>query len=202
MTVEEFLAELRRTAKRGTALDADLPDAFRDAIRFLEANYNWHYMRQTKTIDVTSGQSSLALDDEAPYRLKSIQKLGVVQTSNEWYYLKQVDPGDFSTTEGSRPAGFIMSKNPTGWTLEFDTAWAEDVTLQYWGYYYTVPSGALSQEGFWLLENQPALVKAKAMTYLGASMRDPQLVAMYNEMWMAEIATMVQADGEIVQGAR
>lgn len=198
-TVATLYADLRRACKRGNALDADFPSAFQRALSFIEANYNLSWMRQKRTKAVFIGDSSTTLADGA-YKVKSIEKLGYMAADGSWVYLRQVDPGDFSSTVGP-PAGFIMTRAASGWALEFDAAWTENVTLSIWCYELTVWDGTETAEP-WALAHAYDAVFARTMLNLSPVMRDAGLLETYRVLWLEASTALINEDGERMQGAR
>jgi hypothetical protein len=202
MTVAEFIANLRRIVKRGAAMDAELPRAMTDALKFIEQNYNLSHMHRKRSFVIPANTLTMELADEPGYSLKSIKSFGYQTSAGNWYYLKQVDPGDFTSSDSTKPVGFIMTRGASGWAFEFDAAWTEATEIAMWGYYFQLWNGSTTQDDLWLLNNQTALVEARAMSYLSASMRDPQLMQMYSTLFAEQVTTLVQEDGERVQGSR
>lgn len=201
-TVAEFFDELRGAIKRGAALDADLPRAFISALRFIEQNYNLSYMRKVETASVTAGATTLEILDEATRSLKSLYKLGYQAVDGTWYYLRQVDPGEFKDNSGTAPAGYILTRLADRWVLTFDRSWPEARTLTLWRYDFTVWVSDTSISSLWLVNNASQALLARCMIYLAPVMRDPQLMQMYNQLWLEAATVMIQADGELAQGNR
>lgn len=61
MTLGEFEDQVRASAKRGTALDAQLPGFIRRAARWIEQNYTLSYMRRRITLSVAVGEQQIPL---------------------------------------------------------------------------------------------------------------------------------------------
>lgn len=200
-TVNEIFADIRAIVRRGTALDDAFPAAFRSALDFIEANYNLAGMKAVQTRQVLAGVSTLAFTDIAPAKTKSITKVGY-QVGSAWQYLDQVDPGDFVSSEGDYPAGYIATKATSGWLLTFDASWLETTTLTFWTYNYTVWDGDVNNSSIWALDDIRTALVQKAMVYLAPVMRDVSLAKVYNELFLESIAVKLQADGEFQQGAR
>jgi hypothetical protein len=202
MNVQDYFTALKGIAKRGNALDADLPSVLRRAMSFIEMNYNLSHMLVKTDVVVSADAGSLEIVDGAGLKLKSIKTLGYTDSDGTWYYLKQVDPGDFTATTGDNPQGFIMTKTSNGWALEFDTTWAEETIVSYWAYHYTDWDGDTTADDLWLINNAEEALTCRCMILIAVIIRDPTLLQMYNQLWGEAVTVMMQDDGERVQGSR
>jgi hypothetical protein len=200
MTVDDLFSTLRGIAKRGTALDSDMPSAFRKALGFVEQNYNWSWLLTKRELTVAAGATTLEIADSATSRMKNLESVGYQDEDGGWHYLRRVDPGDFRSSEGP-PAGYVLTRGSDAWLLTFDAAWAEETELTLYTYDLTIWSGNTSDELHTVQELEDAIT-ARCMIYLAPIMRDPALLQMYNMQWLEAITVAINTDGARTQGGR
>lgn len=206
-TVAEFYDELRAVVRRGNTLDSSFPHALRAELGFIEQNTNLTYMKYEQTLVVPDGATSVLLTSPSNKRLKTIISVRWMDENGEWNYLKQVDPTDLASDEGTIPVAFVLTPEFTAsgvnrWRMTFDCPFVEGQTLTIHSYQYTVWDGSETTADLWPLENARTLVLARAMVYLAPIMRDNQILQMYNQFWLENITALVQGDMEREQGTR
>jgi len=209
MTLSDFIAVVRSATLRGNALDAQIGPAIRRAVLFIESNYNMPYMRRKIDVAVAVDDTAVVLNDTTHQagRLKSIERVRF-NDGGDWYYLKQVDSWQLVSNEAEAPVAFeltstLSAAGATEVTLTFDSAWAEAQTLEIWGFWRTeIDLTNPSSAGIWLINNAEDVLLARTMMNMAPVMRDPQVLGMYQQLWMEGQQTLIAAVDAMEQGAR
>lgn len=205
MTITEFLDVVRAATLRGNALDSQIGYAFRQAVGFIERNYNFPYMRSIITQSVTTGV--LLTGDEAKY-LKAIQRVRWQDSSGNWQSIVQIDPDQLVSDEGDNPSGYeyFETTDSTGAktvTLTFDVAFEDATTVELLCYSYTeVDLGNPGNQGIWLINHAEDALLHRTMINLAPVLRDATVLQMYQQLWMESSKTLIGAADSLEQGAR
>ncbi len=205
MTITEFLAVVRNATLRGTALDTQAASAFRQAIRFIERNYDLPYMRRIITADCTSEFSLTGTDARL---LKTIQQLRWFDSDALRKSIVQIDPYELKSRETGVPAGYeyfteTASDGSVTITLLFDTEFEETTEVELLGYFYSnIDLTSPGNSSLWLVENAEDAVLARTMINLAPIMRDSAVLQMYQALWQESIGTLIGAVSSLEQSAR
>jgi hypothetical protein len=204
-TLADFYTLVNQSALRGTALDAQIPGATSRAIEFIERNYNLPYMRRTTTKSVTN---ELVIDGDDGQNLKSIQIVRWQDDDSNWRRIVQIDPDQLLSSDAEWAAGYehfinTTTAGVTTHTLRFDAAFTEatDVEVMFWKMTridLTNPSAA----DVWLVNNAQDTLLARTMVNLAPIMREPQLMQMYQQLYMEGVKTLVGSADALEQGNR
>lgn len=207
MMISEFLAIVRGATLRGTALDTQAGNAFKQAVRFIERNYSLPYMRRLVTVSGVTSAITLTAADAA--QLKSIQRVRWFDSDSQERQIVQIDPDQLVSREpGNDPAGyeFFTSTSALGvvtTTLTLDVPFETATDVEILAYFYsTVDLTLPSDQSLWLLEHATDAVLSRTMINLAPIMRDPTVLQMYQALWQENIGTLIGAVSEAEQGAR
>lgn len=205
MNITEFLDMVNRSVRRGDSLNTEIATAFVSAVRFIERNWNFHYMRRTLTQTVTDSVSITGTDAAT---LKSIQQVRWQDDSGVWYPIVQVDPDQIVSDVANFPEGYLYSESTddTGAktiTLTFDAPFAEATEVEVIAHFFTqIDLNSPGNSGIWLLNHAEDAVLHRTMINMAPIMRDMQLLQMYNLMWQESQKTLMGMAAELEQGNR
>lgn len=207
-TVQEFFSTIRGVVRRGTALDSELPRVFRQSLRFIEQNYSLPYMRRRLYVTVAVDDEDLLISGSDGNMLKSIKMVRYQSSDGEFHRVKQVEPGDISSTDSDgNPIGYELYSEPQAdgtqaWRLRFDTSWKEAVTLEIVLHVFTDWSGDEMAGNIWLLNHAEQALLARCMLNLAPIMRDVAVMQMYQQLWLEGVGVMIAAASELEQDNR
>ena len=203
-TLSNFYTLVSQSVLRGTALDAQIPGAVSRAVEFIERNYNLPYMRHTLTKSVTN---EFVIDGDAGQNLKSIQIVRW-QDQSAWRRIVQIDPDQLLSSDANWAAGYEHFVNTTTagittHTLRFDAAFAVATTVEVMFWKMTqIDLANPSVADVWLVNNAQDTLLARTMVNLAPIMREPQLMQMYQQLYMEGIKTLVGSADALEQGNR
>lgn len=194
MLVSDFFTTVSGAIRRGTALDAEIPGAFRQALQFIEQNYALPYMWKKSTLSVAAATREFVWSGTDANSLRNIRNIRWLNTIGEWNHLKQVDELDFRSTEGT-PEGYIMmTEMDTGGVqsrrFEMDAAFDEATSLTISAYHFTRWNGDQAVGNIWLINNAESAIMARTMINLSPHLRDPQVMQMYQALWAESLIVL------------
>jgi hypothetical protein len=204
-TLSDFFATVSDTALRGNALDGAIPGAVKRAIEFIERNYNLPYMRKLETKTVTD---EIVIDGVLGQNLKSVQAVRWQDSDSVWQKIVQIDPDQLLSSDGLWPAGYehlveTDSAGVTTHTLRFDSAFEEATEVEILAWQLTpIDLENPSVADVWLVNQAQDTLLARTMVNLAPVMREPQLMQMYQQLYMEGIKTLVGSTDALEQGNR
>lgn len=204
-TLADFQTVVRGAVRRGTSLDVEIGTATRRAIEFIEKNFNLPYMRKKLTQSVTS---SISITGDDGQYLKSVQFVRWQDSDGFWYWIRQIDPDQLVSNEGTTPSGYEHTIEADGLgalthTLTFDAAFETATTVEVMIYRFTkVDLTNAGDSSIWLVNNAESALLARTMLNLAPIMREPQVMQMYQMLWQEEQKTLIGAADALEQGNR
>ena len=189
MNLGDFKSLLRRSHKRGSALDNDLDGAIRRAARWIEANHTLHYMKQRFQVTVTQGTDEVELPKIG---IKAILSLRYRELIN-----RRIVHLSKTTLEAVHPVDDLPSEFylDGAYTIVFNGSFQEDFEL----------IGRMSRysdwpkketDTHWLLDNAESLMLTQTMLELGLISRDERSYGMFMQNRDQQIRTLINADYE------
>jgi len=205
-TVSSFLTVLRATVARGSSLDALLPSALHNALRYIEMNYNMKYMRLRTSISVLAASTNYTWTGDDSTNLKVVRDLYWYGSDGTKYDLRQVQPYEIESNTGSDPSGFyLVPEQQTDGSINhqfyFDAPHSEARTLRLQAYTYRGWNGNEAATNVWLLNNAEQLVLARCMIQLAPVMRDQAIMQMWATVFQDNLGAVLQAQDEMERGA-
>lgn len=187
-TLGEFLDDLRQTVARGNSQDQRLRTWTRQAIRFIERNNTFDYMRDFYYVVPLPDSYSFDLEFvEPPRRLKAVEALGVIMASGQIQTLSKI---------GHRGAG--GQRGFGGYSVNKDTITFSGQVLGSPGllvlasFFSELPEE--ETETHPLLELSDDLVKWQVMIYANA--RDKAAVGTWGALRDEALRTALVSDDE------
>lgn len=197
MTLAEFQALVRDTAKRGTTLDTFLPSAIRQAVAWIERNYSYPYMKRYSTfvLDPTSPEPrAISLPND---RLKKLVTLRLTDSTGKWYNLTQVEPQAIPEIGAGRPCAFWLDGLDFIW---FDSIVEEETQGEIVYVERTLWSALGDDDTHWLLNHAEDLLLYQSMLQISPYMRDPTLMTLYKPLRDEALRTTILDAEEFEQG--
>ena len=194
MNLGQFYREIDlETAKHG-ALMKNIPGATRRAIRFLEQNYSFEYMRQVVALTLTSREFAFP-----PTRYKKLEAI------RRWYEgddavrryaaVPEVSPNDFCHLEtDAHPNGYYKAAGK----LYFDgyQTTAPVTTLELFCVVYTDFDCLSETSDHPLITSFESVLTPRVMMELGPTAREPDWITDYGALWQQNQQAMVQAQDD------
>jgi hypothetical protein len=194
MNLGAFHALVSSTVKRGTTLDALIPDITRQAARWLERNYTFQYMHRyvTFSLDPTAGNPRAVPFPSV--RVKSIRFVKLQDEDGLFHFMEKADPRQLIETETAIPTHY--------WLDAFDNIWFNNTPdkvypaeMDYASYTDWVGLSASSTP--WLTEHADDVLLALTVLLLGPVMRDDAMMARYKILRDEGLRTLLLSEEEL-----
>jgi hypothetical protein len=195
MSLTSFYDRLREEIRRGDSLDSVFPGKTKDALRWLEHNYDFAYMRRAGSGTLPPGPTATPADLGWPPQLKAPLSLHFVVASNR-YPCYASARRDWSQVMTGIPSRYFRTPGTLHWNalvaepLPFETEWTE----------YSVFPADPTEDIWWTLNAEDVLLYQTVATIAGTVMRDPQLKAQYDALRMEALRTVLLAEERAEQG--
>lgn len=90
MNLEEFHANVSTSLNRGTSLDSRIPARVKQAVQWIERNYNFKYMEQFRLLQIAKDDRTIKLNSY----IKSWKFIRLIGTDSTYSYLNKIEPQD------------------------------------------------------------------------------------------------------------
>lgn len=201
--VAEFYDLVSAAINRGTTYDSIIPTYVARAVRFLEQNYSFEYMKVTDSdfYGLTAGERVY----EQPENLKKIHLWRVIKANGKYLDLEKVDPADLGATtdptanESPVPSTFylegrlymILNVEPD---QDYNNA-------ELWHEVFTDWSDVDAGDAPWLVVNAENLLLNQTVILMGTRLRDPKLIALHTKEKEENLRVMSLSEEELDEGA-
>jgi len=196
MELSDFTANVSLVIRRGTAFDAQILNATRRALRWLERNYNFKHMERyvefTLNPDAVEPRA-IAFPSTGIKRIEFMKAINADGTLDE---IMQIDPQDYVAAETGVPTGYWLDGRSFLW---FNKTVTESLTCVMTYYRYTEWSAADNFEP-WLLQEADDLVLWQTILELSPSLRDRDMEARALERRNSALKSVLDADEELRSG--
>jgi len=183
MNLGEFHSLVSESLNRGTSLDARIPSKVRQAVRWIERNYTYQYMRRwlSGTIDTSLPDAEvIPLYQLYPKAIEAVRLWPSDNPRSQFHDLKRIDPKE-RTSRTTDVSGYwldgvnsiILDGTPTDVSgsipyeihLHQYTAWPTDTNYEHW-----------------LIDNAEDMLLYTTLFYMGVSLRDSRMIADYKAL--------------------
>lgn len=203
MQLSEFHTEVRRVARRGNALDDEIPGAVRRAARWIERNYTLKYMERYVEFTVDLGADhpeALEFPYGTPIHPERVKSFNFFRWRREhsYLYLTQMDARDWTPKEEGVPTHYWLAGRDTIWLNRIPTeALIGEISFNEFSEWPT--SGTATH---WLLGNAEDALLAASMLELVPVMRDQRLEQHYAGKLPVLLRALIAADQDLRQTNR
>lgn len=196
MILSEFHALVSESLKRGTTLDARIPGQVKLAVQWLERNYTFKYMEVFRLLQIVSGARTLAMPTNAT--LKGFKFIRMIGADGYYETLNKVEPEDLAAVQAPssspiRPASYFVVGNST---IVFDSTPGEDLSGEAMYYQYTDwPTDDTARHP--VLDMAADVLLHQTLMFMGAFLRDMEMIAAYKALRDEGLNTMLRAEDEV-----
>lgn len=191
-TLGNLKTQMRELSSRGTSLDGELDNYFRQAHKYIERRYSFLYMFHF---------DEFQLDPESKYPrtikldlkdLKSLSLVRLIDSLGQYHDVEQIDAKDSKELKTGIPEHFwLVQRN----LLIFDAVPAEKYPVELGWYEYSVV-GTDNSWTSWLFQNFEDGVLYNAMTRLAIRLKDKSMIAEYTALFDDAFSTLIMAEEE------
>lgn len=195
MLLGELHETIRETIKRGSAYDAFIPRYVKQAVQFIERNYDFKYMERLTLIQTVAGDRVV----EIPYYIKGVEFIRLVtSTPNSNYnYMTAVEARSQIRPETGAPSEFWrLGHNKLVFNPIPDaSSYAGEALLKV----YTGTDWPTKDDSrHYLLDVAPDLLIAETMLKMAVTvLRDARMVEGYKMMRDEALNTLTRAEDEL-----
>lgn len=201
--VSDFYDLVSNAINKGTVYDSIIPTYVSRAVRFLEQNYSFEYM---KVIDrdfwtLVAGEDTY----DQPANLKKVNLWRVVKDDGTFFNLEKVDPKDLGSTNNPAsdtivvPSSFYLEGRLSMILNVAPTESYDNVQLHYEE--FTDWTDIDTGDSHWLITHAESLLLDQTVILMGARLRDPKLIQLHVESKKENLRVMALAEDELDQGA-
>ena len=190
---------------RETIFDTVIPNYVQRALRFLERNYTFEYMKSISNLTIVEDVRTYSVTGFTSSEIKRINfwrmfATDAVSDSVFAKYIKKVDPQEVTQTANETPTDFYMNgisnlvtvQTPAGTVTDAEIGWTE----------YTSTTTDYTTEP-WLITNAEDVMIAQTMLMMRGRLRlNQERVQAYKDMRDEGIRTLVRSENEHTQGAQ
>lgn len=195
MTLLAIHNKVKASANRGTTLDALIPDAVADAVKWLEATHTFLHMERFAEFEIDSdGEYPRTISMPTGWKSTNFLRLVLPGSNNNYFrYLREVDPIEVNS--------YAVDEHPQAyWRDGVEYFWLDGTPTQdytgeisYNAYTVLPENTALSAK---ILDRYPRLVTASAIVLLGPDIRDDKMVERYKMQRDEWFQTVINAEEE------
>ena len=216
-TLGEFHTLVRDSINLGDSIDARILAAVRQAVLWLERNYNFRYMHHSDIFffapPSVAGPIYAAATGQGPYQLQGLpKKVDTVYTwestsdSSTLYFLERIQKEDADTVETCRPFSYYTE----GDGPYFYIGQLPDIVyygyFKYWGYStwpaLTAVTMYTSAATHWLVTYAEDLLLHQTMMQLAPILRDPEMGASAKPLRDEALRTLLLTEDEFQDSDR
>ena len=194
MNLGEFHALVSRSLNRGTSQDANIPTSVRQAVRWIERNYTFQYMKRW-----VEGSINVTVDN--PYiitlyelRPKAIEAFRLIDPeTGRFRDLKRIDPKQRTSRIVGTPSGYWLDGVNS---IILDAIPEQNLSYEMHLTQYTaLPTD--TDFVHWLFDNAEDLLLFCTLWYLSISLRDDRMATSYKLFRDEAIKTLDIAEQDI-----
>jgi hypothetical protein len=207
---------VRENIKRGTAFDTRITAKVKDAVTWIEQNYNLPHMKLSSTFQIAAGSNVLSLAFSTAYRIKRIRAVWWEEVSEDSqetlkYPITRIDEPDlFDVTPGGNPTVYWYDSLVTsiaGQLPRFlvNTAPEADINGKWTAWVYSIAPGAADSFNYRASEfayQNAALIEALTMLRMAPILRNDALVPEWRPIFEECLRTLLIASDDFQQGDR
>jgi hypothetical protein len=195
MDLASFHQLISDEANQGDRLDSAIPTYVRRGARYIERNYNFLYMERFTQISVDVSVSQPRFVSWPSALIKKFDFIRFYSAEDEEYrFLLPVDPKDVRTIETDFPSGYWLSGSDDGvGYLVLDQVPDENFDLETKTVRFTDWPTSTTATPYLINHGEAALVAA-TMMQMSAYAGEPDWMAQYQPILLAESKAMIDAD--------
>jgi hypothetical protein len=197
-TLGQFHERVRRTINRGSAYNQDIIDQTRFAVKWLERNYSFRYMRDLFSATLAENTRTITYDGGTGVKSVKFFRL-LLLADSEYWYLEKGEPRDFSDFGVDRPSKYFVEEDKVFITnCKSDADYPVDLLL----YKYTAwPDTALNAFDtatytHWLLDNGEDLLFAHTLVNMSSILKSNRLAVEQKPLRDEALRTIIMAEEE------
>lgn len=217
MNLDQFNTMVSTSLRRGTTLDADIPQQTAMAVQFIERNYSFKYMEVFRLITIQQGNRIQMMPPGS--LVKAWMFFRIVNTDGSYSYINKVEGKDLTVVSsqanvliaGTVPAPNTSIIKPGNFyqvglsTIVLDAEPSQDFVAEALFLNYsswpvdstTIPGGGSNFEHP-LLDVMSDVLLAQTQLYCASNlMKDTRMVQIYKELRDEAINTMTRAEDEL-----
>lgn len=199
MNLGEFHALVSSSLNRGTSLDSSIPDKVRQAVRWIERNYTFQYMRRWVEGSIDASVATPYIIPLYDLRPKAIEAFRLIDSETSKYRdLKRIDPKERNGRGAWPPSGYWLDGVNS---IILDAEPTEDQDYEIHLHQYTaLPTDTDFQH--WLIDNAEDLLLFTSLWYMGVSLRDDRMISAYKLLREEAMQTLHIAEQDIQHNDR
>lgn len=198
-TLGEFLSNVQSVVRLGNRVDALILSATRQAMLWLERNYNFRYMKTAEVVffEATTGRGPYALVGMP----KSVEGIcvfdSITLTPSQIYWLDRIQLKDVDWFKTERPRAYEIRNQKEVWLNSFPDKLYYGQAF-YWTY-STFPSLTTSTmyssaASLWLVTYGEDVLLQQTLLQLGAMLKDEEMIAAARGLRDEALRTLVATE--------
>lgn len=193
--VQEFYDQVSELINRGTTFDSQIPQYVARALRFLEQNYTFDYM---KVRDPDFHNITIGVEEyEYPPLVKSFHDWEYTEDDGDVVHLTKVDVKDITSRETATPVAYYTEGKDSIW---LDSVPTESLTSVLWSYQYTDWSLVELGDSPWMVTYGEGLLRVQTVILMGPRLRDAKLIQLCLEEKKEHLKVMSLAEEDFEAG--
>ena len=193
MTLATFYARIADIINYDVEADNEIPNAVRDAARYIEQNYTFKYMERFVCFTLDAGDRLIDMPDKASFQSKSFIFIRIQQDDGSFDYLEKIDPRDVDLIQTAQPKHYWLDGMDH---IVFDNIADQDYQVEMSYNRYTLwPT--VTTENPALLQQFEAYLLATSIINLAPFVDDSDLLQAYGLLQQQHQRTALLADEEM-----
>lgn len=193
--VSEMKELVKDAINRGSTYDSVIFTYIGRAVRFLEQNFSFNYMRYKDE------DNFRILVDTRSYDFPEFCKRFIdwewTGSDGSVTHMKKVQPFELGEIEDGDPSVYYTEGDSLLWLDKTpDTAYSANL----WYYRYTDWANVELSDSPWLVVNAEGLLRVQTVILMGPRLRDPKLIALMNEEKKEHLRVMSIAETDLSSG--
>lgn len=174
--VQDFYDKVSSALNRGTSYDTLIPTYAARALRFLEQNYPFEYMKVSDPdyYNILEG----VREYEYPPQCKSFRLWRIYKDDGTFHDLTKVPPEDVTATDTDIPNGYYTDSRDS---IVLDNEPDEDYTAVLFFNEFTDWTEVELGDSPYIVVNGEGLFLAQTVIEFGPKLRDPKLLSLYGD---------------------
>lgn len=203
MNLGQLHARIARAIGKGTSLDSSIPDFVEEAVQWMEANYNFQYMKRWLEFEIDP-------DQEFPHKLsiyntpiKKIEAIRIVRADpshlqpleRRFRDLRRIDPKDRQTRFAEAPSAYWLNGVQE---IILDAIPQEASVVEAHMVLFSSWQSAQNNFQHYLIDRHRSALIARTCMLAAIDRRDPRMFEMYQKMYM-DVQTTINVTEEDIQ---